>query len=92
MNYFQNATAPTFYMQFWNGIDDINVNMNTRIDVTMATTRNINYDEFDMEFIMPIGVDSPLMHVCKVEVTRNGKNTPCLTPEFYNKRMQYFQQ
>ncbi|WAR25111.1 hypothetical protein MAR_010815 [Mya arenaria] len=87
-----NLTAPNFLMEYWNGIDDINVNGNSRIDVTMMTSRNTTYDEFDMEFIMPTSTDTSLMHVCRVDIVKNGKNMPCMSPEWYNKKMQYLSQ
>ncbi|KAH3860371.1 hypothetical protein DPMN_023269, partial [Dreissena polymorpha] len=84
-----NATAPMFNMDFYNGNIQVPVNGGTRVDVTMTTSRNVTYDAFDMEFITPFGNTSTYMHVCRVDIVRNGKNVPCISPEWYNTRMDY---
>ncbi|XP_060593720.1 uncharacterized protein LOC132748179 [Ruditapes philippinarum] len=91
-----NTTAPSFTMSFYDGADTVSVTGSTKVVVDMVTARNITYDKMDMEFLMPVGTfgeDSyTYFHVCRVDISFNGKNMPCMTPEWYAGMIEYYSQ
>lgn len=76
-------------MQYYDGNDVIDVTGVTKVLVDMTTSRNFTYDQMDVEFLMPKGSIETYFHVCRVEIESVGKNIPCLTPDWYNDRIQY---
>ncbi|XP_053377525.1 uncharacterized protein LOC123529018 [Mercenaria mercenaria] len=87
-----NSTAPAFTMSFYDTTDTVPVTGSTKVIVDMVTSRNVTYDEMDMEFLMPVGTEYSYFHVCRVDIAFNGKNMPCMTPEWYAKMIQYSSQ
>lgn len=79
-------------MQYYDNNDVIDVTQVTKVIVSMNTSRNVTLDQMDMEFLVPMGTTDSYFHVCKVEISSVGKNIPCLLPDWYNDRMQYFSQ
>ena len=80
-------------MSFYDGNDLVSVMGSTKVVVDMVTARNITYDVMDMEFLMPVGSfgneNYSYFHICRVDISFNGKNMPCMTPEWYGKMMEY---
>jgi hypothetical protein len=83
-------------MSFYDSADTVSVTGSTKVVVDMVTSRNITYDKMDMEFLMPVGTygeDSyTYFHVCRVDISFNGKNMPCMTPEWYAGMIEYYSQ
>ena len=91
---FQNATAPSFTMSFYDSAtnpqaDEVSVLESTKVLIDMTTNRNVMYTKMDMEWLMPVDTNNAYMHVCKAEIESAGKNLPCLTPEWTNTLIEY---
>jgi len=75
-------------MRYYDSNDLIDVTAVTKVFINMTTYPNITYDKMHTEFIMP--TTSMTVHVCRAELASVGRNMPCLTPEWYNNRFQYY--
>lgn len=86
-----NITMPDFTMNYVPDDDHIEETGDSRLLITMSTSRNTLYDQMDAEFLVPEPVDGVMIaHICKVEVLDTGMNLPCLNPAWENDRVDYF--
>ena len=59
------------------------------IRLTLLTRPGNVYSSMDVEVILPVEDNLPVLNLCSVEVIRIGENIPCLNMDYINKFINY---